>query len=84
MKYRVNIRRDLAEVRPCAEQIDGKVFNFVVGWTMDGADTTIYIGEVAMIPHDDDYPTDGPNWVASGDLESVKSSEYFNMRGFGA
>ena len=68
MKYLVKIRRDLAEVRPESEQIDGLVFNFEEGWIMDEEDTSIYIGETAMIPRDKNYPIDAPTWVASGDL----------------
>jgi len=72
MKYRVEIRRsDKYRVKPEAEQIDGRVFEFVEGWKMDESDTSIYIGEMAMLPLDDDYPIEAPIWVARGDLVAL-------------
>jgi len=65
MKFRVKIRRDLAEVRPEAEIIDGKVYNFSEGWIID---SSLYDGEIAMIPRDLNYPDDAPAWIAAGDL----------------
>ena len=72
MKYRVKLRRsDKYRVKPEAEQIDGRVFEFAEGWEMDESDTSIYIGEMAMLPRDDNYPIEAPGWVASGDLVAL-------------
>jgi len=66
--YSVRIRREIGrEVRPEAEQLDGKCFIFRLGWIMDEEDP--YPGERAMIPNDFDWPADAPTWIASGDLE---------------
>lgn len=65
--YTVVIRRDIGrEVRPEAEQVDGKVFVFRFGWMQDDGDP--YPDEAAMIPNDFDWPADAPMWIASGDL----------------
>lgn len=70
-KYRVNIRRELNDVKPEADQIDGKVYPFNRGWLID--DIPHYISEYAMIPTMGcGYPEDAPIWIASGDLEEVK------------
>lgn len=75
MKYRVKIRRtEGLEVRPEAEQIDGKVFNFIHGWVIE--DRKQYHGEIAWIPRDPNYPDDGPTWIASGDLEVEPYEDY--------
>lgn len=67
MRKLVKIRRgDLWNVKPEAEQIDGKVYNFKEGWSLNFG---IYSGETAWIPADDKYPKDAPLWIASGDLE---------------
>lgn len=71
MKYKVTIRSDLAPLKPEAEQINGRVFEFIKGWTMDHDDTSLYIGEDAMIPRDDTYPLSAPIWIASGDLAII-------------
>ena len=71
--YLVKIRRNICSVKPEAEQIDGLVFVFRPGWVMDEEDTSIYIGETAMVPNDLDWPADAPAWVASGDLEQCKA-----------
>lgn len=63
--YRVKIRRDWP-VKPEAEQIDGKVFAFIYGMMLSGYD--IYPNECLMFPDDENYPTDAPDWIASGDL----------------
>lgn len=63
----VKIRRELGmEVKPEAEEIDGKTYNFTVGWIMNDEDA--YPNETAYIPRDPDYPDDAPIWIASGDL----------------
>ncbi len=65
----VNLRRgDGFDVRPESEQIDGMSAVFRPGWLMDDEDTSIYVGEWAMIPRVDGWPEDAPGWVASGDL----------------
>lgn len=68
--YRVAIRRDLGfEIKPDAEQTDGKVYRFTVGWRIDPQETHRYPGEFAMVPdRNQGYPRDAPIWVASGDL----------------
>jgi hypothetical protein len=66
--YLVKIRRELGQVKPEAEQIDGKVFVFREGWIMGEGDTSLYVGELAMVPNDFDWPADAPAWVAMGDL----------------
>lgn len=68
-KYRVRIRRELATVRLNAEQIDGKVYCFSHGWHITQEDSTLYVGEEAMLPRDTSYPLTAPTWIASGDLE---------------
>ena len=71
MKYLVNIRRGMAKVRPEAEAIDGKAYNFEEGWIITESDSSLYVGETAMIPRDEDYPEEAPHWIASGDLIRV-------------
>jgi hypothetical protein len=63
----VKIRRDFVRpIRPNADQIDGKTYNFQIGWDMD--EEGPYPAEVAMIARDPSYPEDAPLWIASGDL----------------
>lgn len=71
--FRVKIRRPFGghRVKPEAEQIDGNIYIFREGWTIDKFDSSIYIGEMAMIPNDYDWPADAPGWVSSGDLELI-------------
>lgn len=71
MRYRVAIRRNFGYVRPEAEQLDGRVYEFEPGWLIGEEDTNIYIGETAMIAMDKNYPNDAPAWIASGDLVKV-------------
>ncbi len=73
MKYKVKIRKDFAKIKPSAEQIDRKVYNFVYGGTIEKSDSSIYAGEDAMIPMDVNYPVDAPTWIASGDLSNDSS-----------
>ncbi len=68
MRYKVKIRKDLSEVRYNAEQLDGHEFEFREGWVIEKEDSSIYVGEMAMIPRDDTYPISAPLWIASGDL----------------
>lgn len=72
MKFRVKIRRDLVEIRPEAEAIDGKVYCFDFGWAIEESDSSLYVGEFAMCPRDFDYPKEAPYWIASGDLEAIE------------
>ena len=68
MKMRVVIRRQWKEpVRPEAEQLDGRVFEFTYGWKM--GETDPYPGEIAYIPRDASYPHGAPTWIAEGDLK---------------
>ncbi len=69
IKYKVNLRRsDKFIVKKNSEQIDGKTFFFRDGWEIEKG---LYKGELAMIPADDKWPKDAPNWIASGDLELI-------------
>ena len=71
MKMRVRIRRGTEwEVRPEAEQLDGRVFEFERAWTMGESDP--YPGEMAYMPNDETYPHGAPIWIASGDLERIE------------
>ena len=72
-RFTVKIRKELATVKPESELVDGKSFEFVEGWIMDEDDTSIYVGEAAMIPHDAEYPIEAPIWIASGDLIECKN-----------
>lgn len=63
----VNIRPGW-KVRPEALQLQGKTFVFRYGWEITKEDSSIYVGETAMIPADGNYPADAPAWIASGDL----------------
>lgn len=66
----VKIRRSNGlEVKPEAEQLDGKTYNFTEGWVMNDDDP--YPTELAMIPRDKNYPDEAPIWIASGDLTTV-------------
>ena len=74
-KYRVKLRRDLGlAIRPECEQVDGKVFWFYEGYTIDDIGRGQYWGEKAMVQNDTEYPEDAPFWIASGDLEPVGES----------
>lgn len=66
----VRIRRGPGRnVKPEAEQLDGKEFIFRHGWIITEEDSSLYVGEVAWCPNDFDWPADAPMWIASGDLE---------------
>jgi len=66
-RFTVRIRRDIGkEVKPGAEQLDGKTFAFRYGWEMDEDDK--YPGEIAWIADDTQWPDDAPVWIAGGDL----------------
>ena len=65
----VKIRRTAGlVVKPEAEAVDGKTFAFQTGWDISSEDSSIYVGETAMIPWGGNYPVDAPAWIASGDL----------------
>ena len=68
----VRVRRGIGlEVRPEAEQVDGREFYFLRGWELP-ADHSRYPGETAWMPLDDEWPRSAPAWIASGDLVFVK------------
>lgn len=68
--YRVRIRRQgFPAVKPDAEMVDGWVHGFSEGWEIDPEDSSIYEGEIAMIPDREEWPLMAPVWIASGDLE---------------
>ncbi len=73
--YRATVKLRRGEgwdVRPGSEPIDGMEAGFTAGWLMTDEDTSIYVGEWAMIPDRVDWwPEDGPGWVATGDLENL-------------
>lgn len=71
--YRVKIRRGPDfEVKPEAEQIDGKGWEFTRGWRIE--DEERYPGEWAMIPsRGQGWPDDAPGWVATGDLVELEA-----------
>ncbi len=76
--YRATVRLRRGEgfnVKPEAEQMDGKELMFRPGWEMTREDTSIYVGEWAMCPErampSDDWPVDAPGWIATGDLENL-------------
>lgn len=74
MKYLVKIRRRgkfKGLVKPEAELVDGKIFNFGFGWNIEEVDHSLYKGEKAMFPMDENYPHSAPSWIASGDLKSL-------------
>jgi len=73
VKFKVEIRRELAEIRPEAEQIAGNVYNFDFGWAIEKSDSSLYVGESAMIPRDVTYPDNAPTWIASGDLVGIET-----------
>jgi len=58
-------------VKTEALQLDGNVYIFREGWVMCKEDTSIYVGEVAMIPQDSSYPLNAPYWISSGDLVAL-------------
>jgi len=66
-KMKVQMRKDW-KIRPEAMQLEGKVFSFVQMWDITEDDSTIYVGEKAMMPVDPAYPIEAPAWIASGDL----------------
>lgn len=71
-KMKVKIRRQKDwEVKPEAEQIDNQIYYFSRGWLIPDEDSSIYGGETAWIPYDENYPKNAPVWLASGDLENV-------------
>ncbi len=71
--FTVAIRRNIGRpVRPEAEQLDGKVFIFRMGWLMDEDEP--YPGEQAWVPNDFDWPADAPSWIAAGDLKRYEAS----------
>ena len=70
--YKIKIRRDIGDVRPGVEVVNGKVFRFRFGWEISEEDSSIYVGESAMIPDDSSYPfKEAPHWISSGDLVLV-------------
>ena len=73
MKFRVKVRRDLAGIRPEAKTINGKVYCFDFGWVIEESDSSLYVGEFAMIPRDFEYPKTAPHWIASGDLKEIRA-----------
>jgi len=70
IKAKVCIRRNIGlKVRPEAENIDGKIYTFVVAWMQGDSDK--YPNEYALMPHDKTYPKDAPKWISEGDLKII-------------
>jgi hypothetical protein len=68
----VRLRRgDGFVVKPEAESSDGVSAEFFAAWLMTDDDTSLYVGEWAMIPIGDAIPQ---GWVASGDLVDLRPS----------
>lgn len=68
----VRLRRGDWQVKPEAEQLDGRSFWFRHAWHIDADDPgvcALYLGETAYMPDDPEYPRDAPLWVSSGDLD---------------
>ena len=53
-------------VKPELEAWDGKEITVRYGFKLDKEDTSLYVGEIAYVVMDEDWPS---GWVASGDLE---------------
>jgi hypothetical protein len=66
-QMKVQLRNDW-KIKPEALQINGKVFKFIPMHELTEDDTSIYVGETAMMAVDPSYPDDAPSWIASGDL----------------
>lgn len=64
------------KVKSECERVDGVESGFTAGWRMTKEDTSIYVGEWAMIPRNwwpwQNWPKEGPGWIASGDLENLR------------
>ena len=66
-QLKVQLRNDW-QTKPEALQLEGKVFAFKEMYELTEDDTSLYVGETAMMPVDPAYPADAPTWIASGDL----------------
>jgi hypothetical protein len=66
--FQVKLRRsEKYQVKPNAEQIDGRTFQFVHRFIVDEG---LCKGEAAWMPdYNSDYPPDAPAWVSEKDLE---------------
>ncbi len=71
--YKVTLRREGYQVKPEAEQVDGKVYVFREGWIMDKDEQ--YPGEQILVPNDFDWPADAPDWVSIKDLEPAEETK---------
>ena len=70
MKAQVQIRRTLNfEVKPEAEELDGKIFEFERGWEIESTDSR-YPGEIAWLFVEHNASNIG--WIASGDLKIIE------------
>lgn len=60
-------------VKPEAEELDGLTLRLMASWRMTEDDTSIYVGEFAMTPHDDRSARLLPlTWIASGDITDIR------------
>lgn len=61
------------EIKPEAGGLDGLRVRLMASWRMTKADTSIYVGEFAMTPHDDRSARLLPfTWIASGDITDIR------------
>lgn len=67
-KYRVKIRKSFGELSEGAKLIDGKEYYFKTSAYIRGGHAD---GEIMMIPYDESYPKEGPEYLALGDLEII-------------
>lgn len=72
-KLKINLRCGEGwEVKPEAEELDGKIYEFREGWTIEEGDSSLYVGEKAMLFEiKEGEPRPKIGWVASGDLIEV-------------
>jgi len=71
-KFRVKLRRGAGwEVKPNAEQLDGKIYLFTTGFVIE--DSSIYEGEMAFIPADENYPLGCGAFGLPGDLQNLNN-----------
>jgi len=77
--FTVNFRTGIGEIKPEAKELEGITYIFREGWVIDSEDIKkfgvpeFYLGEIAMVPNDFEYPADAPVWIASGDLTKVEN-----------
>jgi len=67
-RFTVHIRKNtLNDINPEILQLEGQTYNFIYGWIAESDEK--YAGERLWLPHDINYPRNGPTWIAEGDLK---------------